>query len=637
MPVNLLAPNEEVQLAIQTFQNDQVAWAREYDLYEQGYRFLAGKHYTDEQISWYELQRRPTYVWNLVFPIFNSMLGNFLLSQSKDRVYATTTQRPNTAEIFEDLLDNIMIQGGGKDEFSKAMFSGLIKRGWLYPRFSDERELEGSINLSAEDEFDFTFDPRARRYDLMDAVYMTRSRWLTTDRITALWPNHRRELEESLRDVHDSKFLEAAADWLRNQAHHKDWVDYKSGQYRVLEFHYRTIKPTEVVADTVTGNMEILRLSGKKRDLFLRANPTYRIVERTAPLIDVLTVVPAINFRLEKKEAEIQDGYFDYFPFSAYNYGMNTIENFGIIQNAVGPNKDFNDRRNRSLDIMNKIANAGTLAKPDQILNWGTVKQRSNEPGLIKEVEKNARLDDVWRREEAPSYPAGEGQLAQEEFQLLHRITGVTENYVGQTQSQQENASLFAYRVRQAEKSMFIIERNIRNWRRNVMNRVIKLIQKYYDTERVLLIHPPGKDPRTIALNLQLGDQVVNDVTQGDYRILVSSEEQNPTAKYSRWLQKWEIAQILLNDPQLGADAMDWEWLFQEADLGEVDMLIQKIMNKLNQTRTMVGNAQAMADAQNLMTAARQKVDMEEGGLAGPAGPAGRELPAPLEDGVLEQ
>ena len=168
------------------------------------------------------------------------------------------------------------------------------------------------------------------------------------------------------------------------------------------------------------------------------------------------------------------------------------------------------------------------------------------------------------------------------------------------------------------------------------MNRVIKLVQKFYDTERVLLIHPPGKDPREIILDMQLGDQVVNDITQGDYRILVSAEEQNPTARYSRWLQKWEIAQIILQNPQLGADAMDWEWLFQEADLGEVDKLLEKINNKLYQTSLMVGNAQALSEAQNLMAAAKQKVELDEGGLAGETGPAGRELPAPVEDAVLE-
>ena len=114
---------DTVRKIARTFLNEWNNFEPEFGAYEQGYNWLMGEQYTDNQKAWYRAQRRPTNVWNLIFPVFNRMLGDFLLNQAKDRVYAKRGGNPKMAGIVQDLIDDIAINTNYKDEMAATILA----------------------------------------------------------------------------------------------------------------------------------------------------------------------------------------------------------------------------------------------------------------------------------------------------------------------------------------------------------------------------------------------------------------------------------------------------------------------------------------------------------------------------------
>lgn len=610
-----------VERIARTFNKETAIFDPDYEEIERGYNLLIGDHYTETQKSYYKSHRRPTNVWNLVFPMINRIFGEYLMSQHSIRIYSKRAGSPEMAGLLTDVCENIATNTDYKNEMGATVLAALIKRGFAYPHLSTRYDLDGSVRIVNVDEFEIIFDSRAQDYFLRDAQYLIRSRWMTVPQILAKWPNHRSKLKDILKDRETSVYWEGLSDYQQVMAEHRNFFMEKDGKYRVIEFHDREYDRTaEVAYDAETNDAELVTLEGKRREAFFRLNPQLKRIEISdAEMVAVTECIPALNFFLDKYDCEIQDGYFDYTPCYAYSYGKKAIKHFGIMKNADGPSMEFNDQRNRMLDIVNKAANTAIAAKPGKILNYSHVKEHSDEPGLIVEVDENADIDDVYKRFDPPKNPYANQQLTDTSYNLLNRIIGITENLRGETQTAQENASLFAYRVREAEKSFVPMERGIRRTENRVWSRVIKLIQHHYTAERFMTITTPGLPDRTIGLNVRLGEEILNDVRVGEYAVLASMEERNPTARALLFIETTELVRMIAE--LWGPQAVYVRGWLQYAPIEEVEKFMQQIEQVQQAQQQQLDHQEAVQSANDIMGLAGQRLALEDGGVKsqGPA------------------
>jgi hypothetical protein len=616
----MLPPKEEqdsqVRLISRVFNNEWSVWSDEFDRYEQGYNYLAGEQYTPSQKAWYDSQRRPTNVWNIIFPVFNRILGDFLLNQIRERVFTKSGGDPFISRLLEKMIETVSLNTDYKDEMAQTLLAGLIKRGYIYARFSNERDLDGSIVITNIDEFEIMFDSRCIDPFCDDGMYMIRSKWLTTDQLIAKWPNHRAEFNRVLRDREESSYWEATNEFDSAMLNHKNFMDESNGRYRVIEFHHRVWEPAEILIDPASGDMEVLTMQGERRELLLAIKPNYEIVETdNAEIIRIDEVVPALAMFLNRKNADIQDKKFDYIPFSPYNYGKLTVKNFGIFANSIGPQDEFNNTRNRMLDIINKAANAQTAVKPNAIRNWKQVKSHGNQPGLFIEVKSEENIADVYKRFDPPTNPYANEKLADSSFQLLHRIIGVTENLQGQTQTSQENASLFAQRVQEAQKAFVPIDRSQKRVSSRLFGRVVKLLQHNYNQKntKFMLNSPLSGEPDEIILNQQAGDFIMNDITTGEYMVKPSVSQFNQTLRAMEFMQKTELVQLVAG--MVGPEGINFRWWLENSEFSDIEKFIEAIEQA--QAAVTGQNAKAAAGDQlsQLMQLAAQSQSLQGGGV----------------------
>ena len=124
--------DDAIRTAVRAYQNEMPVFGKEFDAYEEGYRMLCGEQYTDGEKEWWETQRRPVNVWNIIFPTFNQILSDFLLSLGNDKVYPDNFGSAFMVESFNKVIDRIEIDNDFKSEMGQTLLAGLVKRGWIY-------------------------------------------------------------------------------------------------------------------------------------------------------------------------------------------------------------------------------------------------------------------------------------------------------------------------------------------------------------------------------------------------------------------------------------------------------------------------------------------------------------------------
>jgi hypothetical protein len=561
--VHTRQPIEKVNRVVdisRVFHNEFIVWQKIYDEIEKGYQWLAGEQYTLDEVSWYESQRRPVNVFNLLFPHVNTVMGDFLENDDRERVFPKGQADPGVAAALEDVLDHIHFNNDAKTLEAETLLAALVKMGWTYTRFSNEKEIGGSIVIGNVDEMEIMFDSRAKDYFLDDAKYLLRSRWLTTDDILNLWPHHRRELKQILTEKKESTYYDGIADEIHAMMNHHDFVMESQGKYRIIEFHEIEYQSTQVAYNPLTRDRLIYDYDKdpQRAERFIAANPQYKIVDSNEKIKNITNIIPGLAFELEHKKADVQDQQFDYQPLFAYHYGKKTIDNFGIFKNSFDPQREFNDWHNRTADIINKTANQTVGMKPNSLLNPREVENYGAMTGGIVKFKDDADPNKDYVRYPTQDFPRGSDVMQREAMEMIPKILGITPNQMGFSESKQEPAQLFGMRVRQATKALSVIYNNLS---RSRVRR--KILVKEEMTQR------------EVAINMQYGDQIINDVTLGTYEVVFDDVERNPTARALRWELKNQLVQLILSN--FGPTAIDPEWWLQDSDLGDVKQLIERI------------------------------------------------------------
>ena len=590
-------------------------WRPIYREMEDAVRFIAGDQYSDKAKAYYDSIRRPRDVFNILFPLYNNVLGDFIVSDDAMKVFAKSGGYQDISDTFQDLLDHYHILTEWRDHCVKASLGAMTKIGYMYPRWSNEIQIDGSIVTTELDQFEVGFHSVSQKPFCDDAAYMWRSRWLHSDEIIALYPHHKKKLKKFLSSKDEMLASEDFATRFGSYLNSPELVNERGGLYRVIEWHEMRHEPHVVAYNVETEEAELFTFEGKKKEQYLQSNPAVQLIDMNNQKVKYQTVLlPGFAFLLEEKKCQLQDGTYDIVPCSAYNYGRFNIGHFGIHRNAVGPQHNFNQHRNQKQHIINKTAMMSTLVKskafhkPAQALKYG------QEPGLVLDVKDQYNLDQVVKHGEPPKWPFAHGQMEQEEAELLQRITGITPNMAGMAENANENASLFAQRIRQSRQSLNIVFHNIRRMKRRVANKELKLMQINLTQPKLFYFNNPAmvEEPRKLAVNLQIGDQILNNLQAGEYLVHADDQEQNPTARAIRFQQRTELVTMLTQ--MFGPQAVDVRWWLSDAEIGDVGTMIERLESLQSGMATAEEQAAAMQQMEQIqgLAAQRQQINNAE-------------------------
>jgi len=588
-------------------------FSKKYKVQKEAYDYLRGKQYTDEEIKYYENLKRPTHIFNAIFEKFNYILGDHFLSDHRQRVYPRAGADPQIAELWENHLDFVHTNNEYKLNIGKILLAGWLGFGVGYIRWSNEKDILGSIVYSDEDEFGLLWDSRAMHPFLDDAKYVIRNRWMTVSDILDQKSWDTKGLKELMDATENSEFLWESEDMLDNAVDAR-FQDKKNGMYRVIEFHTIKREMAEIAYDPVKHEAIVLEFKDKRRrDLYLKAHPDFVVMEKKAKIKRVTTVLPSFNWLLQDKKAETQDGTYDIIPYSPYPFAKHTIDYFGLFQLAKSPQDFLNDMENRTLDIINKTVNAPTelvpeaYDNPEDVINYGSM------PGLVMLKKKEFLGRDTFRRYDPPKFPFATSNMAQEAKEFLEMLTATNE-LVGREEDKGAPASLYAQKVAQGQVKFAVPKYMFNLFKKRLNEKIIKMTQRNVTTTQWLSVQNPDGTRQHVLVNIPYGDQILNNITVGEYEIVIDSAERNPLAVTVRNNLKREIVQNILV-PLFGPNAaqvIDWDWLFANSDLGDMSKQLEKIKQVLGQMSEQQQEAGALQRLNAILDTTKKNVELQD-------------------------
>lgn len=589
---------------------------------EDAYNYLAGEQFTSEEKEWFRTNDRPVRAFNLIFPRINQLLGDFLLTNQKRKVYSLSGGNAQIAELIQKLLDQLYSTHEVRSELVMTALGGLTKFGYAYPRVSNEKKIDGSLVVGNVNEFEVMFDSRSQHPFLDDARYVIRFRKLDPDDIVNAWSEHRTELKRvfGLMNNNDERLAYQETLTNREQKLHysSDMLDRFEGKYTVIEFHKMLWKRRPVFTDLLTGDSQVWPedLSEEKKEFFLRLHPVHKISERMVRIKQITTVIPAIKYMLEHYDAPLQDGKHDIIKFTFYPYGKKAIKDFGVYKNMKDPQDGFNEFNNKKDDVLLKLANPGHTYRPDLLENAEDVELYGSRPGQDYKVKPAATSLDQAIRTNDWGNPEAALRLVQDSSDLIDKVSGMASNFLfGQTQTSNENATLFAQRVQQTQQAFQIGYTQWARFNQRLDNKSIKLMQLYYTEEKAMMITTPfNADPQRLIINQRIGQFVVNDIGVDEFESVVDDTNSTPTMRLLRFQLKTQLLDQLARwyGPAI-AQAIPIDWYLQDAiDLGDVQPLIESIQALMQSQGASAEEEAAIGRVQQIADAAQQQMSLQQ-------------------------
>ncbi len=610
-----------------------------------------------------DAEHRPWYEFNEVMPSINSAVGY----QIQNRMDIAFKPRGGLSDMDKaTVLNKVVMQIMAQNQFhwkeTQVYSDGLIEqRGYFDIRISFEKNMKGELEIETLDPRDCIPDPDAKSYDPSTWGDCIVTRWLLLDEIEARYGRKARDIAEASNDAGED-FGVTDGETQRNTFGSNDTAGRYDAygnegdglaRYRVIDrqkYVYEMTKclvwpetgdimtldsltPEQVADAMVKGAVQAKRM--RKRVRWMVSTYFSTLHDEYSPYDDITTV-----------------------PYFAYFRRGKTR---GMVDNAIGPQEVLNKTVSQYVHIINSSANGGWIVEEGSLSNMDTddLKEMGSKTGLVVEFKKGFTAP---QKITANNVPSGVDKLIDRATQALKDVTvpdsmrGLQGNAVSGVAKQ---ADQFA-----SQQQLAVPLDNLAYTRRLVANRVVALVQKYYDSHRVFRItelNPAtGKEEeQIIEINKPDGEGgYLNDITMGTYDVVITEQPMNVTfengqfdqalamrkegikipdatvVRYSNLSDKHDIMEQMQGsetvDPTLEAKAQLMAAQARKADADTTARGVEAQYSAIQTAQVIATNPATSGLADALLKSAGYK-DQDAGPIV-PEAPAG--MPMPTDAGI---
>lgn len=543
-------------------------------------RFFAGDQWDLADIAKLKAVRRPALTINKIISTMSNVMGEQIFKR------AETSFRPRSGapedvatiltKVYRQISDNNQLDWKRSDMFADGI---ITSRGFLDVRLDYNDAMQGEVRIENINPKNVVIDPDGEAYDPDTWSEVFTTKWVTADDIAVLYGKADAEL---LRN-RDSMFSPYGYDSILtgrdrfgdriNPAYSGDY-DFSGVQrnIRLIERQHRVLDRQKHFVNPKTGDMRPIpeEFSRDKIAFFV---DTYGLAVTSKLVRRIKWTAIADNVRLHDDWSPYK--HFTVVPYFPYFRKGNTI---GLVENLLGSQELLNKVSSQELHVVNTTANSGWKVKAGALSNMTVeeLEEKGAQTGLVIEV--NGDLDDVDKI--SPNQvPQGLDRISYKAEEHIKTISGVSDSMQGFDREdvaakaiqakQQAGSTNLAKPLDSLTRSDFILARN-----------VLDIVQEYYTEERLMtIVHDEATgENENFSVNQanpqsqeehEAGEQaenpyseIINDLTLGEYDVVVSSVPKRDTLEDSQFEQAKAMR-------EMGVDIDD-------ADLIESSRLINK-------------------------------------------------------------
>ena len=506
-------------------------------------RFVLGDQWDEKDEARLRSEGRPALTINLIASIVKTVLGQ----QTSQRADITFKPKRGTTQKNAEALTKLVlhIQEDTKYGYkeSQVYADGIIQdRGYFDIRMNFDESLQGDIVVNSEDPIDVIPDPGAKDYDPKTWRGVVKSRWMTLDEIAETYG------EEKAKEAELSAMTgEFSHDAVRyNQKSFGDMdkvtaiimhgVERQVRRVRVIERQYYKSTMSKVLVDPATMEMRPVPQKMDPKVLEqLVAQTGYSVINRR--MRKVRWCVTAANTVLMDDWSPYRSfTIIPYFPF--FRRGQSR----GLVRDLLSPQEQHNKVESQLLHVVNTTANSGWSVEAGSLVNMTNeeLEERGAETGLVV-VHRRGR--NAPKKIEPNRVPTGLDSISRGAADNLRTISGVGA-LLG---AEGPEVSGIALRHKQGRGLVQLqpLADNLSLTRALVAEKFLELIQDFYTETRAFRItnwenRHQAEEELTIN-GLTPEGEVINDVTTGEYDVVVSSQPTRDTFEESQFAEALEL------------------------------------------------------------------------------------------------
>lgn len=516
-----------------------------------------GRQWTAEDREVLEDEGRPALEFNQVKPKLNTAIG-YQIQNRMDIAFQPRGQGAD--EDKAKVLSKVAKQVGdntGLHWIETQVFSdGLIQqRGYFDIRISYQDSILGEIAITDLDPLDVIPDPDAKSYDPDKWSDVIITRWLTLDEIEDLYGKNARDKCEQ-EDLEDQDFGDDEADEERNKFGNEDTgsTGYMgsatladgSKRVRVIERQYWKTENADVLI-TMTG--DIRTIEGMTEEQIAAANGVVRAKRR---IRRVRWVITTYNYTLFDEWSPFKHfTVVPFFPF--FRRGKTT----GLVDDAIGPQQLLNKSMSQFLHTINNTANSGWMWWSGSLANMSDdeMAERGAETGLAIVLKDQTPVEKAPKKIQPNQIPTGIDRVIDRAGQLIDETTGINDAMTGNLGREISGVAIQS-RQFAAQQGLAVPLDNLAKTRNMMAKRILELIQDFYDEPRILKITEQDSRGRPATEDLYVNypteeGGVLNDLTIGEYDVVVSEQPMQVTFENSQFTQIMEMREkgVAIPDP----------------------------------------------------------------------------------------
>lgn len=518
-----------------------------------------GLQWSDADKDILRAQGRPFYEFNEVKPSVNSAIGY----QIQNRMDIAFKPRGEQGDMeVATILSKVAMQIADSTKLhwveTQVFSDGLIEqRGYYDVRMDFDRNMKGDVSIFGLDPRDVIPDPDAKAYDPDKWGDVTVSRWLTADEIDQLWGKGARDKAEASGDE-GQDYGDTDDEERRNKFGSDRNVGLADAfnmgadnlkRYRVIDRQIAIYEKTDCLVYPETGDIRIIDNMAEDSiaDALAKGAVKAKRMRRR-----IKWVVSTYSTTLHEGYSPYE--HFTIVPFFAYfRRGMTR----GMVDDAIGPQEALNKAVSQYVHIINTSANSGWVVEQGSLTNMDVdeLEEVGAKTGLVIEYAAGSTKPEKILPNQIPT---GVDKLIDRATKALKDVT-VPEAMRGQQGPESSGVAIQAKQFASQQQLAVPLD-NLAYTRQMLATRILKLIQRYYDSYRVFRItetDPMTGQPKEEVLEINKFDpetgSYLYDVTVGEYDVVITEQPMQVTFENSQFQQVLELIKAGVPLPPMAA------------------------------------------------------------------------------------
>ena len=505
-------------------------------------KFFQGLQWDSADLAALNQARRPALTINKIISTIANVLGEQIFNRTdiafRPRNSGATSEVADAlTKVFKQISDNNQLPWVRSDVFCDGV---IQSRGFYDVRLDFSDNLRGEVRITQLNPKNVLIDSDADSYDPDDWQDVITTSWMTIDQIELLYGKANAELLRIQTGAANDWDYDAA-DFNRDRFGGPSVVGHTGlgeeqerirRNIRVIERQYRTLHKATHFVDLSNGDSRLVPNDWDEAKIqdYLSRNPniatTRKLVQR------IRWTVIAGNVLLHDDWSPYR--HFTVVPYFPYFRRGQTV---GIVENLLGPQELLNKVSSQELHVVNTSANSGWLVRRNSLVNMSVaeLEQRGAQTGLVLEVDDVNNVTKIQPNQT----PSGLDRISYKAEEHIKAISGVSDYMQGFAREDVAAKSVVANQ-KSGQANMAKVMDNMNRTDHLLARAVLALVQEYYTEERLVRITADkmlGTTEEMVVNQVTPEGTILNDLTLGEYAIVVTNEPERDTFEDSQFDQ----------------------------------------------------------------------------------------------------